>query len=101
RKYDQDLENILKTTQRLAEIGGYMVPLVNCNYLYASDIGNILAKDQPFSVTYYDTAKSRCFSLRSVPGGVDVSEVANKFNGGGHKHAAGFKVERGHPLACI
>jgi oligoribonuclease NrnB/cAMP/cGMP phosphodiesterase (DHH superfamily) len=101
RKYDQDLENILKTAQRLAEVGGYLVPLVNCNYIYASDIGNILAKDQPFSATYYDTAKSRCFSLRSVPGGLDVSDIAKAYNGGGHKHAAGFKVERGHPLACI
>jgi nanoRNase/pAp phosphatase (c-di-AMP/oligoRNAs hydrolase) len=43
-------------------------------------------------VTYYDTEDNRKYSLRSVEGGVDVSEVAALFGGGGHKHAAGFKI---------
>ena len=33
------------------------------------------------------------FSLRSEEGGLDVSEIAKKFGGGGHKHSAGFKVK--------
>jgi len=41
------------------------------------------------------------FSLRSQEGGIDVSEIAIKFGGGGHKHAAGFKVDRNHILAKI
>ena len=32
------------------------------------------------------------FSLRSGESGVDVSSVAKKFGGGGHKNAAGFSV---------
>ena len=34
----------------------------------------------------------RIFSLRSTEDGLDVSEIASKFGGGGHKHAAGFSV---------
>jgi len=31
--------------------------------------------------------------LRSAKeGGLDVSEIAEKFGGGGHKHAAGFTI---------
>lgn len=32
------------------------------------------------------------YSLRSREGGVDVSEIAKQFGGGGHKHAAGFRL---------
>lgn len=32
-------------------------------------------------------------SLRSIEGGVDVSEIAREKGGGGHKHAARFEVE--------
>jgi nanoRNase/pAp phosphatase (c-di-AMP/oligoRNAs hydrolase) len=36
------------------------------------------------------------FSLRSSEnGGLDVSAVAALFGGGGHKHAAGFRVDMG------
>jgi nanoRNase/pAp phosphatase (c-di-AMP/oligoRNAs hydrolase) len=77
------------------------VPLVNCPHIYASEIGNILSKDNPFSVTYYDSFDSRKFSLRSLPDGLNVSSIAVKFGGGGHAHAAGFTVSRDHPLAKI
>ena len=32
-------------------------------------------------------------SLRSRPDGIDVSELATKFGGGGHPHAAGFRLK--------
>jgi nanoRNase/pAp phosphatase (c-di-AMP/oligoRNAs hydrolase) len=35
---------------------------------------------------------SAIFSLRSTEEGLDVSEIAKLYGGGGHKHAAGFKV---------
>ena len=101
KKFFKDLDNIIKTATRRVEIGGYNVPLVNCNYLYASEAGNILAVNEPFCATYYDTDKHRVFSLRSAVTGLDVSEIAKQFNGGGHKHASGFKVDRNHPLAII
>lgn len=33
--------------------------------------------------------------LRSMDGGVDVSAVARGYGGGGHAHAAGFKLPLG------
>jgi nanoRNase/pAp phosphatase (c-di-AMP/oligoRNAs hydrolase) len=38
------------------------------------------------------TETSKVYSLRSKEGGEDVSIIAAKFGGGGHKHAAGFSV---------
>lgn len=39
------------------------------------------------------------FGLRATDDGLDVSEVAKQYGGGGHAKAAGFKVPRSHPLA--
>ena len=41
---------------------------------------------------YYDLGECRFFGLRSAPDGLDVAEIAEKFGGGGHKHAAGFRI---------
>lgn len=74
-------------------IAGYTVPTLNCNYMFASDAGNIMARGVPFSATYQETGDRIKYNLRSVEdGGIDVSEIAAKFGGGGHKHAAGFSI---------
>jgi nanoRNase/pAp phosphatase (c-di-AMP/oligoRNAs hydrolase) len=65
---------------------------VNCNHYFASDVGHVLAKDHPFSASYYDTNDGRVFSLRSAEGCIDVSVVAKHLGGGGHASAAGFRV---------
>jgi oligoribonuclease NrnB/cAMP/cGMP phosphodiesterase (DHH superfamily) len=77
-----------------ATIGGYEVPCLNCPRPLASETLNFLAEGQPFAAGYFDSADKRLFELRSAPDGVDVSEVAKQFGGGGHKHAAGFSVEK-------
>ena len=101
RKYRKDLNSFIKQCTRRANILEWNVPLANMNGIYASDAGNILAENEPFAAIYYDTDKHRVFSLGSRENGLDVSEIASKFNGGGHKRAAGFKVDRDHPLAKI
>jgi hypothetical protein len=40
----------------------------------------------------WDAPTGRVFSLRSNAYGVDVSEVAKQYGGGGHRNAAGFSV---------
>lgn len=86
-------------------IGGkiyYNVPFLNCPPNLASDVGNILAVTHPFVMTYYDAADYRSFSLRSSKDCMifeDVSALCKNFGGGGHLHAAGFKVNRNHWLA--
>lgn len=80
-----------------------VMDLVNAPPKYSSDIGNMIASEPNsggVGGTYYDTFTSREFSLRSV-GDIDVSEIAKKFGGGGHKNAAGFKVPRSHYLAKV
>jgi len=92
RKHHKDIEELLKITTRLMVIGGHCVPVANLPHTMASDATGLLAKDTLFAATYYDTEKERVFSLRSCKEGLDVSEVAKQYGGGGHRHAAGFRV---------
>jgi hypothetical protein len=57
-----------------------------------SDVGHQLCRGEPFSATWRDVDGKRVYSLRSDDEGVDVSEIARRLGGGGHKHAAGFTV---------
>lgn len=81
------------------------IPIASLPYTLASDAGHLMAKNHQngkwFAACYYDTDDHRIFSLRSTEEGIDVSEVAKFYGGGGHKHAAGFKVARNHWLAQI
>ena len=44
---------------------------------------------------YFETKDKRIYSLRSQgENGVDVSMIASKFGGGGHRNAAGFSIEK-------
>ena len=101
RKHHKDISEILKVCQRTMVIAGETVPVASLPYTMSSDAGNIMAKGAPFAACYFDTATHRCFSLRSVEGGADVSKVAEIYGGGGHKHAAGFRVLRDHTLAMV
>jgi oligoribonuclease NrnB/cAMP/cGMP phosphodiesterase (DHH superfamily) len=100
RQFHSMVAQIIRTNTRMLGIADYVVPAVNANYMFASEVGNRLCENTvTFSATYHDTDKGRAFSLRSCEGGMDVSEIAKQFGGGGHKHAAGFTVPRSHPLA--
>lgn len=92
---------IAKQCARTIVLNDYEVPLANANGMFASELGNNLAREAPFAATYYDTKDFRIFSLRSVEGGADVSEVAKVYGGGGHPRASGFRVTRDHFLAKI
>jgi oligoribonuclease NrnB/cAMP/cGMP phosphodiesterase (DHH superfamily) len=79
---------------RPARIAGYLVPVVNATTLI-SEIGNELAKAAPFAALWWADEGGVHYSLRSCPTyveHVDVSVIAGLFGGGGHRHAAGFKV---------
>ncbi len=76
----------------LVPIGGHMVPVVNATVLI-SEIGHALAKGKPFSATWFRSGDGDyIYSLRSDEDGFDVNVIARQYDGGGHKHAAGFKV---------
>lgn len=94
RKYEQDIEQISKNTRKMLFMGEE-IPVINANYMFASELGSTLALDAPFVAIYSDTQDARGFSLRSSGsnGGSDVCAIAELFGGGGHKNAAGFVLK--------
>jgi uncharacterized protein len=78
---------------RWGEIGGYRVPIVNAT-AHWSDVGEAMLKkfpEAPFVGAWYeDSERVKRWSLRSRPD-FDVSVVATKLGGGGHRQASGFR----------
>lgn len=76
-------------------IAGYNVPVVNASLFMASELAGELAEGEPFAAVYAESPDRIIYSLRScAPNGVDVSAIAKRWGGGGHKHAAGFSMRR-------
>lgn len=91
RRMVKDIKELSNVVVRRVNIAGYNVPCANVPYQFGSDMCSFLAKGEPFAAYYYDKPTHREFGLRSVPGGVNVAEIAEKFGGGGHATASGFK----------
>lgn len=100
-KNQTDIDRIIDQTLRYVNFGGFkQIPLINVPRYLASEALNKLAKEHPFAVGYYDSGHHRVFSLRSrKKGGENVNLIAERFGGGGHSFAAGFKVPRTHYAA--
>ena len=75
------------------KLSGHDVMVVNSSH-WMSEIGARLAPDCDFAlIWYYDHAvKLIKVSLRAFHDNIDVSEIAKRFGGGGHKKAAGFTL---------
>lgn len=99
RNHKQMIDSLAKNF-RWMKIKGYLVPVVNAPKELGSDIGNRLCQMKadgqsvPFAAYYFDHGHMRSWGLRSV-GSFDVSAVAKKLGGGGHKNAAGFEMKLG------
>lgn len=66
---------------------------VNAPAKYASELGNRLVKRSNTAGLVYSYDGSRKewqYSLRSTDEGLDVSSIAKRYCGGGHRNAAGF-----------
>lgn len=101
RKHHKDVAELVAVCKRRMVIGSYDVPVASLPYTLVSDAAHLMAQGEPFAACYWDTAEGRVFGLRATDDGVDVSEVAKQYGGGGHAKAAGFKVPRGHALATM
>jgi len=99
RKHHKDVAELVTVCKRRLVIGGHDVPAASLPYTMSSDAGALMAQGEPFAACYWDTAEHRVFSLRSADEGLDVSEIAAQYGGGGHARAAGFRVPRNHELA--
>ena len=67
---------------------------VNCNAAFTSDVGHVLAKrcgTYALCWSLQNNGQVASVSLRSE-GNYDVSELAKRYGGGGHKNAAGFEL---------
>jgi oligoribonuclease NrnB/cAMP/cGMP phosphodiesterase (DHH superfamily) len=90
-------KSIIGTARRVAvkiNIAGYTgIPCTNSAVLQ-SDIGNELCKKAPFGIVWFyrDDGLVQMSFRSSAPNGVDVSEVAAVYGGGGHKHSSGCSV---------
>lgn len=74
----------------------YTISLLNTTVLF-SEIGNYLSSGVDFVLLWNCVYKEKDHhfkvSLRSSDTGTNVGEIASKFGGGGHEHAAGFCVD--------
>jgi oligoribonuclease NrnB/cAMP/cGMP phosphodiesterase (DHH superfamily) len=74
-------------------LDGKSVAVVNSSH-WMSEIGARLAPDCDFAMMWYYDHNDRDIkvSLRAFHDTIDVSEIAKKFGGGGHRKAAGFRL---------
>lgn len=81
---------------RLVDFEGYRVPVVNAPYINISELVGKLAESAPFAVGWMQRGDGMfTYSLRSRgDGGIDVSEIAKRYGGGGHRNSAGFSVDK-------
>lgn len=94
RFFDAKVDEIASFAKR-SRIGGHKPVIVNCPPMFASEVGHALLDkhpDAPFAASYFDGPNSRMWSLRSRDDREDVSAVAAKYGGGGHRNAAGFST---------
>lgn len=95
RKHFKDTNELIRVTKRRMVIGGISVLVANIPHIFTSDAGHLMSKSEPFAACYWDTPDGRVFSLRSRDDGANVAEIAARYGGGGHAHAAGFRMPIG------
>jgi len=100
-RYRRRMIDLHREKAVLTTVAGYQVPVVNCYEDIISDLVGELAHGFPFAAGYQDQGSLRKWSLRSNSGGIDVAEIASRFGGGGHLHAAGFTTKLPGAILCV
>lgn len=101
KKHHKDVVELVSALKRRMVIGGHAVWVANLPYTLTSDAGHLMAKGEPFAAVYWDAPEGRVFSLRSTNEGLDVSEIAKQYGGGGHRNASGFRLPHGVSLEQV
>ncbi|HUS50939.1 MAG TPA: DHHA1 domain-containing protein [Candidatus Paceibacterota bacterium] len=90
------IEQIMGDAKKI-KLGKIKTLAVNSSFLI-SEIGDALIKKlPPIAVVWFEAGDKKRISLRSN-GKVDVSKIAEKYGGGGHKCAAGFAIKSEDPF---
>lgn len=96
RGHQKNIASMCEQTYEML-IGDTKVPAVNTPYHYASDAAHELLQRNPhapFAVAWFRRGDGMLqFSLRSEDTRADVSVVAQRYGGGGHRNAAGFAIK--------
>lgn len=96
RRYvDMIVGNICDTAFE-EEIAGHRVPVAACSYDFVSEVAHELLNRNPaapFAACVVRSYDGTTYSLRSMDDRMDVSEIAKAKGGGGHRNAAGFRVD--------
>lgn len=91
------INDAVKNSAELVRFCGHTALSVNSPFIH-SEIGHALArKHNPFSIVWSQKYGKIIVSLRSI-GNYDVSQIAARFGGGGHKNAAGFSFPANRPF---
>jgi len=91
RAFDREVVRLMKD-QYTVSLAGEIGLAVNAPSRYGSELGHHLAdKSGTFGMVWRQTADGLKISLRSC-GEYDVSQLAARFGGGGHRNAASFKL---------
>ncbi|MDO8676662.1 MAG: DHHA1 domain-containing protein [Candidatus Azambacteria bacterium] len=89
---DKIIENMIRESAYPVIFEGHKIYAINAPRFLRSKIGMQLSKKYPpFSLVWVRDKNRIEVSLRSN-GGLNVSEIALKFGGGGHPNAAGFSI---------
>lgn len=93
QRYYRTIVEDVKKNAGLFVWDGWTVPVVNAPWFMASEVAGELSEGHPFAATYSISPTGMViYSLRSRVDGIDVSEIAKSYGGGGHPQAAGFQV---------
>ncbi len=88
---DEMIKEIVQKAKKI-KMGKIKTLVVNSSVLI-SQIGSVLIKQlPPMAIIWFEAGDFKRISLRSN-GKVDVSKIAEKYGGGGHKRAAGFAIK--------
>ncbi len=92
-RYEDQLVKSIVRVAREIEFDGHKVLAANTSVLF-SEVAGKLAEGRPFGIAWMIRSDGkRSVALRSREGGIDVSEIAKRHGGGGHRNASGFIAE--------
>jgi nanoRNase/pAp phosphatase (c-di-AMP/oligoRNAs hydrolase) len=98
--YEKSISNKFAEAADDVVFNGIEAKVANLPGMFRSEVANILVeKGAKLTIIWNKEGNVIHVSLRSKKGGpVDVSKLAEKYGGGGHQAAAGFRIFNGDPF---
>lgn len=99
REYQTQVLALMAEKAQVSSWRGYRIALLNAPHPWTSELGELLSETEPAKTVAVIWTKQPAgpfyVSLRSNDAvGPDVEAVAREMGGGGHKHAAGLRLDR-------